>query len=446
MFLDEATIEVQAGAGGNGAIGWRREKYEPMGGPSGGDGGRGGSVYFEASEHLHTLLDFQYQTRFEAPSGEAGSGRNKSFGKGGKDVTIRVPCGTCVTDVVTGRLIGDLLKPGDRMLVAQGGRGGRGNARFSTARNQAPQYAEPGEAGVCRHLKLSLRLIADVGLIGLPNAGKSTLLSVVSAARPKIADYPFTTLVPNLGVVAVHDHRFTMADIPGLIGGAAEGHGLGHAFLKHVERCRLLLHLVELPCLQINSEQDYPPPTQALDALARWQLIQQELAAFSQELAQKPQWIVLTKADSVTSETVQEALTAFEATAPDSRLFVIASVSHQGLEALTSAVTKYLLEHPLAEVSDGLFGDDPDALVKDDSTFDIITLAPGEFRVKGSKIRRWLQVTPMANPSSIRHLMDILKAIGVFEALNKAGANAGDTIWLENSAFSYDPLDASVNP
>jgi GTPase len=246
MFVDKATIHVKSGSGGNGMVAWRREKYVPYGGPAGGDGGRGGDVFVEATADLNTLMDFKYQSIFKAEDGEKGGPKNM-HGKAGKDVTIRVPCGTIVRDADTGHAIADLREPGDRVLVAAGGRGGRGNSRFTSSKRQAPQFAEPGEPGIERNLELELKLLAEVGIIGLPNAGKSTLISVISAAKPKIADYPFTTLIPNLGVVRKpNGDGIVVADIPGLVEGASDGIGLGHEFLRHVERTRLLLHLVDV--------------------------------------------------------------------------------------------------------------------------------------------------------------------------------------------------------
>jgi GTP-binding protein len=284
MFIDQATIRVKAGDGGNGCIAFRREKYVPKGGPSGGDGGSGGSIYVVATKRLNTLYHLQFQREWRAGRGEHGMGSNCSGVHGG-DVVIELPVGSVVRDKQTGDLLADLTKEDERVLVAKGGRGGWGNQHFATATRQAPRFAQPGDAGEERELFIELKLIADIGIVGLPNAGKSTLISVISAAKPKIADYPFTTLVPNLGVVSADDGQtFVVADIPGLIEGAHEGHGLGHEFLRHVERCSALLHLVDL------SANDHPEK----DA----EVVARELELHSKTLAEKPRLICGSKLDS----------------------------------------------------------------------------------------------------------------------------------------------------
>src|SRR5438105_737413 len=284
MFIDQATIRVKAGDGGNGCVAFRREKYVPKGGPSGGDGGGGGSIFIAATRRLNTLYHLQFRRDWRAGRGEHGMGSNCS-GQAGEDVVIELPVGSVVRDKATGDLVADLTHDGERVLIAKGGRGGWGNQHFATATRQAPRFAQPGDEGEERELVIEFKLIADVGLVGLPNAGKSTLISVISAAKPKIADYPFTTLVPNLGVVtADDDYTFVVADIPGLIEGAHEGHGLGDQFLRHVERCSVLVHLVDL------SANEAP----VLDA----DVIAHELEAYSQTLAAKPRIIVGSKLDS----------------------------------------------------------------------------------------------------------------------------------------------------
>ena len=284
-FVDEAIIKVQAGDGGNGCVSFRREKFIPFGGPNGGDGGHGGSVWLVADEGLNTLIDFRHQRSFKAQRGENGMGSDM-YGKGGDDTAIRVPVGTVVTNVDTDEVIGDLTQHGQRLLVAEGGKGGLGNIHFKSSVNRAPRKATPGTPGEVRELQLELKLLADVGLLGFPNAGKSTFIRAVSAATPKVADYPFTTLYPNLGVVSTEPHRsFVIADIPGLIEGAAEGAGLGIQFLRHVSRTRLLLHLVDIA------------PIDGTDPVEQVRAIEQELAKFDPELLERPRWLVLNKAD-----------------------------------------------------------------------------------------------------------------------------------------------------
>jgi GTP-binding protein len=290
-FVDEAKLRVQAGNGGRGCASFRREKFMPFGGPDGGDGGHGGSVYLRAAPGINTLADFRVERTFKARPGVAGSG-NDCFGAAGEDLYVPVPIGTVVTDADTGEQLGDLLKEGETLLVARGGKGGWGNIRFKSSTNRAPRQFGPGLPGEKRALALELKVIADVGLLGLPNAGKSTLISAVSAARPKIADYPFTTLYPNLGVVSVGEHRsFVMADIPGLIEGAAEGAGLGIRFLKHLQRTRVLLHLV-----------DIAPPDPEADPVKDAKAIAGELKKFSSDLIEKPRWLVLNKIDLLLEE------------------------------------------------------------------------------------------------------------------------------------------------
>lgn len=285
-FVDEATIHVHAGDGGDGALSFRREKFVPRGGPDGGDGGDGGDIYFEAREGLNTLADFRYTRQFRAPNGSGGSGRQRSGGDG-DDLVIAVPVGTLVQDTETGELLGDLTHDRDRLLVAKGGRGGLGNTHFKTSTNRAPRRTVPGGPGEARELKLELQVLADVGLVGLPNAGKSTFLRAVSQARPKVADYPFTTLHPELGVVTVERHRsFVIADIPGLIAGAHEGAGLGMQFLRHLSRTRLLLHLV-----------DVVPSDPAEDPAAGVRVIEEELRLFREDLGDKERWLVFNKVD-----------------------------------------------------------------------------------------------------------------------------------------------------
>ena len=293
MFLDTATISIASGKGGDGCVSTRREKYVPRGGPDGGNGGRGGSVWLVADPQLGTLLDFRYRRRYEAQDGGKGGGNNRT-GRDGDDITIKVPCGTSVYDEETGELVGDLVEDGDRLLLAEGGKGGKGNWEFRTARNQTPMKATPGRPGVERSLRFELKLIADIGLVGEPNAGKSTLLSVVTAARPKVADYPFTTLVPNLGIVDLGDYSScTLADIPGLIEGAADGRGLGHEFLRHVERTRALLLLVDPATV---------PPRAGLE------MLRGELSRYGGHLAGLPFAVVLTKADLLDPEAAECAL------------------------------------------------------------------------------------------------------------------------------------------
>jgi len=301
-LVDEAEIQVIAGDGGNGCVGFRREKFIPLGGPDGGDGGDGGSVWLVADENLNTLVDFRHQTKFKAKRGENGMGR-QMYGKAGDDLTITVPVGTVVMNVETDEVIGDLTQHGERLLVAKGGKGGLGNMHFKSSTNRTPRRALPGLSGEERELKLELKLLADVGLLGFPNAGKSTFIRAVSAATPKVADYPFTTLYPNLGVVSVEMHRsFVIADIPGLIEGAADGAGLGTQFLKHLQRTRLLLHLVDIAPMEGGVE--------GISPAEQVRAIERELEKHDPELLQKPRWLVLNKADLLLEEEQQEAAQA----------------------------------------------------------------------------------------------------------------------------------------
>ncbi|HEU4626837.1 MAG TPA: GTPase ObgE [Steroidobacteraceae bacterium] len=333
-FVDEASLKVQAGNGGRGAASFRREKFVPFGGPDGGDGGDGGSVYLRAVGGINTLADFRVLRTYKAQSGEAGSG-NECAGRSGEDLYIPVPVGTVVTDAETGEQLGDLLREGETLLVARGGKGGWGNTRFKSSTNRAPRQFGPGLPGERRTLSLELKVIADVGLLGLPNAGKSTLISAVSAARPKIADYPFTTLHPNLGVVSVGEHRsFVMADIPGLIEGAAEGAGLGIRFLKHLQRTRVLLHLV-----------DIAPPDPEADPVKDARAIVAELKKFSKELAEKPRWLVLNKIDLLPEDEAEKRCADIVRRLRwKGRTFRISGATGKGTKELVQAVMSELEE------------------------------------------------------------------------------------------------------
>ena len=338
-FVDEATIRVQAGNGGHGCLSFRREKYVEKGGPDGGDGGRGGSVYLVADPAMNTLADFRVARKFRAESGQGGAGRNKT-GKSGEDLDVVVPCGTVVKDVDTGEIICDLTEAGQRQMVAEGGRGGLGNTRFKSSTNRAPRQTTRGTQGEGRHLALELKVLADVGLLGLPNAGKSTLISAMSQAKPRIADYPFTTLHPNLGVVRVGRlQSFVMADIPGLIAGASEGAGLGIQFLRHLQRTGLLLHLVDIAPI------DGSDPADAVRAIA------QELANFSEDLAAKPRWLVINKIDLLDDEERAAARQRLvEQLDWEGPVFELSAATGEGTEALGQAVVRDLEE--LQEAAD----------------------------------------------------------------------------------------------
>ncbi|WP_049255632.1 GTPase ObgE [Neisseria bacilliformis] len=347
-FIDEAKIEVAAGRGGNGATSFRREKFVPRGGPDGGDGGRGGSVYAEADENTNTLVEYRFVKRYQAKNGEKGHGSDR-YGAGADDITLKMPVGTLIRDIDTGETVADFTHHGQRVCLARGGKGGLGNIHFKSSVNRAPKQSTPGEEGEARSLMLELKVLADVGLLGMPNAGKSTLITAVSAARPKIADYPFTTLHPNLGVVRLDEnHSFVMADIPGLIEGAAEGAGLGHRFLKHLSRTGLLLHVVDLA-----------PFDEATDPAAEALAIINELRKYDEELFDKPRWLVLNKLDMLGEEEAQTRTAAFleaigwDYPEPDDRfgfdmatprLFKISALTHQGTQNLVHQIGQYLTE------------------------------------------------------------------------------------------------------
>ena len=345
-FIDEAKIEVIAGNGGNGAVSFRREKYIPMGGPDGGDGGRGGSVYAVADENINTLIEYRFVKKYRANNGEKGHGSDR-YGKGADDIELKMPIGTQIKDADTGEILGDLTTHGQKICLAKGGKGGLGNIHFKSSVNRSPKQATPGEEGEQRSLFLELKVLADVGLLGMPNAGKSTLIRAVSAARPKVADYPFTTLHPNLGVVRLDDNNsFVMADIPGLIEGAAEGAGLGHRFLKHLSRTGLLLHLVDMAPFDENTD----PATEYLAIL-------DELRRYDEALYNKPRWLVLNKIDMLPENEKDEKINAFlqkinwqhkkpadefafDTNTP--RLFEISALNHTGTQDLVYAIHLYL--------------------------------------------------------------------------------------------------------
>jgi len=427
MFVDEVVIDVKAGDGGNGSVAFRKEKYVPRGGPNGGDGGKGGDVYLEADSNLSTLLDFRYQRHYEALRGIHGTSRDMS-GKNAGDITLKVPVGTTATDVETDRILTDLTKHGQRVVIARGGQGGRGNAHFASSVQQAPKYAENGEPGEEHQIKLELKLLADVGLIGYPNVGKSTLIAALSAAKPKIADYPFTTLVPNLGVVRVDEERtFVIADIPGLIEGASEGVGLGHQFLRHVERTRLLCHLIDIS------------GTTGRDPLDDYAIINRELAAYDDKLAQLPQVVVLNKSDIADPEEAE--LLRAEFADEDKPVFVISAATRTGLEPLVYFLAERLSEMPLPPA----FDDEIVRITADtmkgrrtdrrwDAAYDAGTQT---YVVSGKGIERLVAMTQLQNEDAVNRLQRTLEKTGIINKLRTLGAKQGDTVRIGKAVFDF---------
>lgn len=417
MFYDYTKVFVKAGDGGDGCVAFRREKYVPFGGPSGGDGGRGGSIILQAGSGLRTLADFHAKKHFKAERGGHGEG-NRRHGKNGDDLVLNVPLGTVVRDAATGELLADLIQDGQEAVVARSGRGGRGNARFATSTEKAPRFAEKGEPGEERWLELELKLLADVGLIGLPNAGKSTILSRVSAARPKIADYPFTTLEPCLGVVRLAEgESFLLADLPGLIEGAHAGAGLGHKFLRHIERTRLLIHVLDTA------------GTGGKDPLEGFCTINRELALYSPELGKRPQVIAANKMDMRESRLNLERL---QAALPDREVFPVSAVTGEGLDRLMFRVAELLRELPPVEplqVEPLLVEEDPLRVRRED----------GIYIVCGKAVERRVAMTDLANEEAVKRLKRYFIRAGVEDALRVAGVKPGETVRIGENLFEYRP-------
>ncbi len=420
MFYDHTKIFVKAGAGGNGSRHFRREKFAPLGGPDGGDGGRGGSVYLEATTNLNTLIDYRYRQHFKAGAGGPGM-RQKMHGAKGEDIILPVPRGTIIRDAETNELIADLVEDGQRVMVARGGRGGLGNVHFATSTHQAPQEAQKGEPGEERWIQLELRLIADVGLIGYPNA---TLLSVVTAARPKIADYPFTTLSPNLGVVVVGqpgsggEIDFVLADIPGLIEGAAQGVGLGHEFLRHIRRTRLLIHMLDGASFERDPWQDF-------------QTINQELREYDEQLASRPQIVVLNKIDLPEAQERWPALLA-QAEKAGYPVFAISAASHQGTDELMQFTAKRLQElrqEDLESSSAAVNTETPGTILRPQPE-DAFTVSKENdvYVVHGKRVERAVSMTDPENEEGMDRLQVTLRRMGVTKALEEAGVQVGDTV------------------
>ncbi len=422
-FIDKAKIKVMSGAGGNGALAWRREKYVDKGGPAGGDGGNGGDVYFIATSDMSTLLDFTHKSVFKAERGENGQNKN-CHGKNGKDLYIKMPVGVVVKDLKNNKLIADLNEDGKTVLIAKGGRGGRGNARFATSQKRAPQFCEPGEPAIERELELELKLLADVGLVGMPNAGKSSLISVISAAKPKIADYPFTTLVPNLGVVKKpQGDGFVIADIPGLIEGASDGLGLGHEFLRHVQRCKLLLHVVD-----ISNEQ----------SLQNYEKINSELEKFDEELSKREQILILNKSDIVDFEHALEIKKEFLEKFPQKHeTFIISTATKTGIKELLNYL--YIKLDEIEDIKIELdIEEDFDSIDNDDSEFIITKLNKNTYDITGGKLKRLASVTDIRNTQQIKRFTNILDSMGVYDKLREDGVKNGDTIIVAGIELVYD--------
>ncbi|MGP4067601.1 GTPase ObgE [Halobacillus sp. B29] len=424
MFVDQVKVFVKAGDGGNGLVAYRREKYVPKGGPAGGDGGNGGNVIFEVDEGLNTLMDFRYQHHFKAARGENGMNQ-KQHGKNADPLVVSVPPGTTVKDADTDKVIADLTEHKQRAVIAKGGRGGRGNARFATARNPAPEIAENGEPGEELDVVVELKLLADVGLVGFPSVGKSTFLSVVTAAKPKIADYHFTTLSPNLGVVESQDHRsFVMADLPGLIEGAHEGVGLGHQFLRHVERTRLLIHVVDMSGLE------------GRDPYEDYVTINNELSSYDKRLENRPQIIVANKMDMPDSA---ENLRAFkEHLDKDVMVFPISTITREGLDELLYTVADKLDQIPKQEES----VEEVDERVvykfeKEEAPFQLTRADDGAYVLYGEKIESLFRRTDFSRDQSINRFARQMRSMGVDDALRERGAKDGDTVRVLDYEFEF---------
>jgi GTPase len=427
MFVDQVKIYVKGGDGGNGMVAFRREKYVPKGGPAGGDGGRGGDVIFEVDEGLRTLMDFRYKRHFKGERGENGMSKNQ-HGKNAEPLIVKVPPGTVVIDDDTKEVIADLTEHGQRAVIAKGGRGGRGNTRFATASNPAPEIAEKGEPGQERYVTLELKLLADVGLVGFPSVGKSTLLSVVSSAKPKIAAYHFTTIVPNLGVVETEDGRsFVMADLPGLIEGAHQGVGLGHQFLRHIERTRVIVHVIDMSAME------------GRDPYEDYLTINEELRQYNLRLTERPQIIVANKMDMPDAEkNLQEFKQKLK---EDVQIFPISAITKQGVRELLFAIADLLEttpEFPLFDLEEERL---KNRVVykhkKEEPDFTITRDSEGAFVLSGEKIEKLFKMTDFSRDESVRRFARQLRSLGVDDALRARGAKDGDTVKLLDYEFEF---------
>lgn len=426
MFVDQVTVEVQAGKGGDGMVAFRREKFVPLGGPAGGDGGHGGSIVLYVDPGLRTLMDFRYQRHFHAKAGGNGMGKSM-YGRKAEDVRMAVPGGTTVYDADTHQLLGDLVNPGDELVVAHGGRGGRGNIHFVSAKNTAPEIAENGEPGEHRYITLELKVLADVGLVGFPSVGKSTLLSVVTSAKPKIAAYQFTTLVPNLGMVQLDDGTdFVLADLPGLIEGASNGVGLGIQFLRHVERTRVILHLVEMD------------PDNGRDPLTDYAAIRQELSTYDENILTRPQLVVATKMDLPGA---QERFADFKARllkqgVDEKDIFSISSITHDGVQPLMQATAKALANAPAITPKTQEVPADYQ-YHNDDAKIHVERDEDGTFVLTGVKLERAFEMANLDHDDGVLRFARQLRGMGVDDALRAAGAKSGDTVAIDDFTFEF---------
>lgn len=425
MFVDKVSIYVKGGDGGNGMVAFRREKYVPDGGPAGGDGGKGADVVFEVDEGLRTLMDFRYQKHFKGERGENGKPKNQ-HGKSRDDLIVRVPPGTTVIDDETGKIIADLTKHGERAIIARGGRGGRGNTRFATPANPAPHIAENGEPGEERNVTLELKVLADCGLVGYPSVGKSTLLSVVSAAKPKIADYHFTTIKPNLGVVETDDHRsFVMADLPGLIEGAHQGVGLGHQFLRHIERTRVIVHVIDMSGIE------------GRDPYEDFLTINEELKAYNLRLTERPQIVAANKMDLPQAK---ENLEKFrEQVGDDVEVYPISAVTKKGINHLLRAVANKIETTPEFPLYDE---EEIEQRVvykfeKREEPFEITRDDDGAYVVRGEEIEKLFKMTNFSSDEAVKRFARKLRLMGVDDALRNRGAKDGDTVRILEYEFEF---------
>jgi len=416
MFLDEAAVEFTSGRGGSGAVSFHREKHVPRGGPDGADGGKGGSIILIADRGRRTLYDFKFHPRFQADDGVHGV-QNKR-GRDAKDIEVKVPVGTVVTDTETGDLLVDMAVHGMKFVLCKGGKGGKGNMHYTSSVRQAPNFAQKGAPGERILAKLELKLLADVGLVGLPNAGKSTLISRISAARPKIADYPFTTIVPNLGVVKYRDETFVVADMPGLIQGASEGIGLGHQFLKHVERCRALVHVVDTF------------PIDESDPLENYHLIEAELKAYREDIWARPRLIALNKADILPRESFGPLRQKFEALGVP--LVIVSAVTGEGMERLLDALCDLMASS--APEEDTLLI--PVLKVTDEAFWDVEVNEEG-YRLIGKRLLRMVAMTDLENEEAVRYLQRRLERIGVLDRLRNLGIEEGDEVEIGEFSFNF---------